>query len=150
MFIVPVRRDSHILAQAARLSASTEAAPRSPALDLAESELAYTVKLEVPGVAKEDVKVTVAGRRVTVQAASEARQASEAGNMDPAHPAKRAGGESADRIVYRERLAPSYLRSFTLPLEVEQADTQARLDNGVLTLTLPKRNARPAARVTVN
>jgi HSP20 family protein len=140
MFIVPVSRDSHVFSQAARFFASSESAPRSPALDLAESNLAYTVKLEVPGVAKEDVKVTVEGRRVTVQAKHEIKAESSESKSE----------EKSDRIVYRERSATSYSRSFTLPVEVDQAESQAKLENGVLTLTLPKRNARAAARVTVN
>lgn len=140
MFIVPVSRDSRVFSQAARFFASGEEAPRSPALDLAESNLAYTVKLEVPGVAKEDVKVIVEGRRVTVQAKHEAAD----------EPSESKDAEKSERIVYRERSATSYSRSFTLPLEVDNAESQAKLENGVLTLTLPKRNARAAARVTVN
>ena len=141
MFIVPVSRDSRALSNAARYFAGSETVPRSPALDLAESNLAYTVQLEVPGVAKEDVKVTVEGRRVTVQARHAAGE-------EPTD--KKAAEQVADRIVYRERLATSYSRSFTLPLEVDQDQSQAKLENGVLSLTLPKRNARIAAQVKVN
>jgi len=144
MFIVPVSRESR---QLSRLfdetfdrvfgsPISAETAPRSPALDVAESDRAYTVNLEVPGVAKEDVKVSVEGRRVTVSAKT---QTSEERKDD-----------SGDRIVYRERSATSYSRSFTLPVEVEQAESQAKLEHGVLTLTLPKRNARAAAQLTIN
>ena len=140
MFIVPVSRDNRVFSQAARLFAASENAARSPALDVAESNLAYTVKLEVPGVAKEDVKVTVEGRRVSVEARHEVNE--------EASPEK--SQDSGDRIVYRERFATSYSRSFTLPVEVEQAESQARLENGVLTLTLPKRNARVPVQVAVN
>lgn len=133
MFIVPVSRDTRSMA---RFFGGSETAPRSPALDVAESDLAYTVQLEMPGVAKQDVKVNVEGRRVTVQAKHEVSE-------DKSNP-------TTDRIVYRERFATSYSRSFTLPVEVEQADAGAKLENGVLTLSLPKRNARAAAQVTVN
>ncbi len=132
MVLVPFARESSI----ARFFNTGTEAHRSPALDLAESDLAYTVQLEMPGVAKEDVKVTVEGRRVTVQAKHEV--------------AEEKSDAASDRIVYRERFATSYSRSFALPLEVEQAAAGARLENGVLTLTLPKRNVRAAAQVTVN
>jgi len=92
------------------------------------------VKLEMPGVAKEDVKVAIEGRQITVQAQSERTEERKEG----------------DRIVYRERSASSYARSFTLPVEVDQAESGAKLENGVLTLTLPKRGARSAAQITVN
>lgn len=145
MFIVPVSRDSRAFAHAARFFASSETAPRSPALDVAESNLAYTVQLEVPGVAKEDVKVTVEGRRVTVQAKHEVDEERSEKKLD-----EKKSRENTDRIVYRERFATSYSRSFTLPVEVDQAESQAKLENGVLTLTLPKRNARVPVQVAVN
>jgi HSP20 family protein len=141
MFIVPVSRESR---QLSRLfddtldrffGATAEgAAARSPALDVAEHERGYTVKLDVPGVAKEDIKVQVDGRQVTVQAQSQ-------------NSSEKKDGE---RIVYRERAVASFARSFTLPQEVEQSESGAKLDNGVLTLTLAKRNVRGTSQITVN
>jgi HSP20 family protein len=143
MFIVPMSRESR---QLARLFDDTFdrffSAPnggdgvgaRSPALDVAETERSYTVKLDLPGVAKEDVKVSIEGRQITVQA--QTRRDDE-----------RKDGE---RVVYRERSVQSCARSFTLPQEVDQAEAGAKLDNGVLTLTLPKRSARSTAQITVN
>ncbi|WP_088286705.1 Hsp20/alpha crystallin family protein [Ideonella sp. A 288] len=107
---------------------------RSPALDVAESERAYTVKLEMPGVTKDDVKIAVDGRRVTVEAAS----------------TQDAEKKEGDRVVYRERSVASYARSFTLPAEVDQAESTARMEHGVLTLTLAKRGTGKATRITVS
>lgn len=148
MFLVPVNRETRQLSRlfddtfdrffglpATATGTSAEAAaPRSPALDVSESERGYTVKLDMPGVAKEDVKVSIEGRQVTVQALTERSD-------------ERKEGE---RVVYRERAATLYARSFTLPMEVDQTEAGARLDHGVLTLTLPKRGARTAAQITVN
>jgi HSP20 family protein len=143
MFLVPMSRDSR---QLSRLFDDTfdrffgpapaveGVAARSPSLDVAETAREYTVKLDMPGVAKEDVKVSIEGRQVTVQAQSQRSDEKKEG----------------ERIVYRERSVSSYARSFTLPVEVDQAEASARLDQGVLTLTLPKRGARTAAQLTVN
>lgn len=143
MFLVPVNRDSR---QLSRLfddtfdrffgsSAATESPTlRSPALDVAETERAYTVKLDMPGVAKEDVKVSVEGRQVTVQA----------------HNQRIDEKKEGERVVYRERAVSSYARTFTLPVEVDQAEALAKLEHGVLLLTLPKRGARSAAQISVN
>ena len=143
MFLVPVNRDSR---QLSRLfddtfdrffgaPAATESPSlRSPALDVAETEGAYCVKLDMPGVAKEDVKVSVEGRQVTVQA----------------HVQRSEEQKEGERVVYRERAASSYARTLTLPVEVDQAEAQAKLEHGVLVLTLPKRGARSAAQISVN
>ena len=142
MYIVPYTRDARSLSrlfddtlQQFFTPASSEGvSARNPALDVAESDRAYTVKLEMPGVSKEDVKVSIEGRQVSVQAHSQKTD-------------ERTEGE---RVVYRERAVSSYARSFTLAAEVDQAESVAKLENGVLTLTLPKRGARTAAQLTVN
>ncbi len=143
MFLVPVTRESRQLSRLfddtferffGPVTTPENGVARSPALDVAESESGYTVKLEMPGVAKEDVKVAIEGRQVSVQAQSQ-------------HTEERKEG---DRVVYRERSATSYARSFSLPVEVDQAETAAKLENGVLTLSLPKRGARAASQITVN
>jgi HSP20 family protein len=114
-------------------AAAENDATRSPALDVAESDLAYTVKLDMPGVAKEDVKVSIDGRRVTVEANSRKEEVKNDG----------------DRIVYRERSVSNYARTIKLSAEVEQSASAAKLENGVLTLTLSKRSPT-AAQISVN
>lgn len=143
MFLVPLSRDSRPLARLfddafehfvnTGTGVDTGLA-RCPALDVAESDLAYTVKLDMPGVARDDVTVTVEGRQVSVQA----------------HGEKAEEKKEGDRVVYRERSATRYSRSFTLPSEVDPSTTQARLEQGVLTLTLPKRGTRAAAQIAVS
>lgn len=148
MFLVPLTRTSELARNFDRLfddsfdrffSASNgNDSTRSPALDVTESDRGYTVHMDLPGVAKEDVQVSIDGRRITVQA--QARRSDE----------KREDKKDGDRVVYRERSVASFARTFTLPLEVDQAESSAKLDNGVLTLTLPKRGARTASQIAVN
>ena len=150
MFLVPVSRYANQdTRQLSRLfddtlerffgpvTSNESVASRSPALDVAETERAYTVKLEVPGVTKEDVKVSVEGRQVTVQASTQRSEEKKDANDN-------------GRVVYRERATTSYARTFTLPVEVDQSEAGAKLEHGVLTLTLPKRGARSAAQIAVN
>lgn len=122
---------AHVFAPRAQ---SAESAARSPALDVSETDSTYTVTVDLPGVSKEDVKVSVDGRVVTLEAQAQPAQETKEG----------------ERVVYRERSAVSYSRSVTLPVEVDEAASQAKLDNGVLTLTLAKKVAPGAARIAVN
>ena len=94
----------------------------------------FVTPLDLPGVARDDVKVSVDGRQVTLEAQAKSTQEKKDG----------------ERTVYRERSEVSYSRSFTLPVEVDEAASQAKLDNGVLTLTLAKKVAPGASRITVN
>jgi HSP20 family protein len=144
MFLVPLTRHSTDLARSFdRLfdeslfgvpSRADAPATRSPALDVAETERTYTVRLDLPGVAKEDVKIAIEGRRVTVEASTV--QSSEK--------------KDGERVLYAERSVASFARSFTLPVEVDQAESSARMEHGVLTLQLAKRGAVRATQLTVN
>ena len=145
MFLVPLTRPSSDLArQFDRLfdegfdrffnAPMATGDTRSPALDVTETDRAYTVRLDLPSVAKQDVQVTIDGRRVSVQATSRRDEAKKEG----------------DRVIHRERSQASFMRSFTLPAEVDQAESTARLEDGVLTLTLNKRGARTASQLAVN
>lgn len=157
MFIVPVSRRAavrarhfdrlfddafgHVFARPAADSVPV----RRPAIDVAESDSAYVVTLDVPGVAREDVKVSIDGRAVSIVA--EARAEAPAADAPAGAPAETPS--AGERVILRERATASFARSFTLPAEIDQASSQAKLDNGVLTLTLAKRS--PATtQLTVN
>jgi len=107
---------------------------RSPALDIAESDQAYTVTLDLPGVAKGDVEVSIDGRRVSIAART----------------AKTTERKDGDRVLYSERAESSFARSFMLPVELDPERSSARLDNGVLKLELGKLKAASTARIAVN
>ncbi len=147
MFLVPMTRRSAPLSRGfdrlldegferffAPVAQAADDTPRSPALDVRESEQGYTVTLDMPGVAKEDVKVSIDGRVVDIEA--QAR--------------KQEDVKDGDRIVYRERSISSYARRFKVASDIDQAESGAKLENGVLTLSLRKRGAPSAAQITVN
>ncbi|ALK97829.1 hypothetical protein AB595_16360 [Massilia sp. WF1] len=118
------------MAQAGRWADEGLAMPR---LDVSENDKAFEVKAELPGVKKDDVKVSIDGQRVTIE--GECQEANE----------QREG----EQVVYSERSTRRYQRSFTLPAEVDDAGAQARLEDGILMLTLPKRQGGAAKRLTI-
>ena len=96
-------------------------------VDVGEDDKAYRITAEIPGVKKDDIKISVVDNQVSISA--EVKTQSER--------------KEGERVVHSERYYGAVSRSFTLPQAVDQEGTQARYENGVLTLTLPKRdNAR--------
>ncbi|MCK9685944.1 Hsp20/alpha crystallin family protein [Scleromatobacter humisilvae] len=158
MFIVPVSRRAAVRArhfdrlfdtavdQLFAQPVADTAPVRRPAIDVTESDRGYVVTLDVPGVTREDVKVSIDGRRVSIVA--EAR-AAEAPAADATAAEATETPKPTDRVILRERAFASYARSFTLQSEIDQASSQAKLDNGVLTLTLVKRDP-VATQISVN
>lgn len=109
-------------------------APRVPALDVSESDTNYTLAFDLPGLSKDQLKVTVQGRRVSIEA-----------NAAAANEAK-----EGERVIYRERSSAHYARTVSLPAEVDQSTSSAKFENGVLTLTLAKRVPTGATQISIN
>ena len=108
--------------------------PAQIKVDVKESAEAYTVQAEIPGVPKEDIQVAVDGNVVTLRAEI-----------------KQQDSKTQDEKVLRsERYYGAVSRSFQLAMDVDQAQAKAKYDNGVLTLTLPKKLATSGAqRLTI-
>ncbi|OGA59097.1 MAG: heat-shock protein Hsp20 [Burkholderiales bacterium RIFCSPHIGHO2_01_FULL_64_960] len=102
-------------------------------VDVKETEDGYTVLAEVPGVAKEDIHVSLEGNVVSLRA--EVRQ----------HDEKREG----EKVLRSERYYGAVARSFQLPADVDAAQAKAKYDNGVLTLNLPKKVNKAAQRLNI-
>jgi len=94
-------------------------------VDVAERNGAYKVTAELPGVKKDDIHVSIDGSQVTLEA--EVKQEKEAA--------------PEERLLHTERLFGKVTRSFTLPQDIDEAKVEARLRDGVLELTLPKKAA---------
>jgi HSP20 family protein len=141
-----LRGFDHAIARLFGDAPSPRAAVRTPALDVSESDTHYTVQIEMPGIDKASVDVAIEGRNVSVKAATEH-------SAEPKADAEANGktdGVAADRVVYRERASTAIARSFTLPLELDESQSSAKLDNGVLTLTLAKKREAQRSKITVN
>lgn len=107
--------------------------PSKIKVDVKENEAAYTVHAEVPGVAKQDIQISIDGNVVSLRA--EVSQQDEQ-TLD-------------DKLLRSERFYGAVERSFQLPQEIDAAQAKARYDNGVLTLTLPKKQGAQTRRLTI-
>ena len=102
-------------------------------VDVAEKNGGYTVTAELAGVKKEDIQVTIDGAQVTL--AAEVKREKEA--TDEA------------RVLHTERLFGRVTRSFTLPQEVDEGRVEAKFRDGVLELTLPKKQAAARKQISI-
>ncbi len=94
----------------------------SPRVDISEDEHNVYIQAELPGVNKEDVKVTISEDRVlTIRGEKKQERKVEERNF-----------------LRVERTFGSFSRSFMLPENVKVDDIDAKFENGVLTITIPK------------
>ncbi|MCU0773211.1 MAG: Hsp20/alpha crystallin family protein [Ideonella sp.] len=112
-----------------------DVAAETPAikLDVNETDQAYSVKADIPGVRKEDIHVTVEGRQVSISA--EVRKEND---------------EKKDgRVIRSERSYGYASRAFVLDHEVEADKVTAKYQDGVLALELPKRTGSRAGKIQI-
>ena len=102
-------------------------------VDVAESDTAYTLRAELPGVTKDDIKISVDGDQVSISAETVTQKEVKTG----------------ERVLRTERYAGKYYRAFTLAAAIDEDATSARYVDGVLELTLPKKPAAAAKRITI-
>lgn len=107
--------------------------PTQIKVDVKESDQGYSVQAEIPGVAKDDIHVSIDGNVVTLGAE-----------------VKQSDTQTSDEKVLRsERYFGSVSRSFQLPADIDQDTAKAKYDNGVLTLTLPKKKSGASQRLAI-
>jgi HSP20 family protein len=105
----------------------------APAFEVKETTDAFVVKADLPGVAEADLDIAVHNNVLTV---SGSRQAEE-----------RKEGES---YALYERQFGSFSRSFQLPDQADGERIEAKLDRGVLTLTIAKKTQAKPRKISVN
>ena len=103
------------------------------AVDVAENEKEFKVKANLPGVQKENVKVTMKDNQLMIEAHHEAKkEESEHGT-----------------IIRAERFTGNYQRIINLPDNCQSDAIKATLENGVLQLIIPKKEPSPKKEIII-
>jgi len=102
-------------------------------MDVKENEKTYTVHAEIPGVKKDEIHVTIDGNQVAISA--EVKNEKEV--------------KTGEKTLRSERYYGKVSRAFTLAQDVDENGAQAKYNDGVLELTLPKKVTAASRRITI-
>ncbi|MCW8129872.1 MAG: Hsp20/alpha crystallin family protein [Planctomycetota bacterium] len=102
-----------------------------PALNIWEQDQTYVVEAELPGLKLEEIEISVAGNELSLKGERKA--------------------EAKEGLTYhrRERGAGAFSRVVRFPVDLDAERAEARLENGVLTLSLPKHQASQPRRIQI-
>jgi HSP20 family protein len=114
------------------MSEPRTARPWSPPVDIFETEDALVLKADLPDVNPEDIEVQVENQTLTIRGQRKFEQQADKGGFH--------------RI---ERSYGTFVRTFTVPTTVDTEKVQADYKNGVLTITLPKKEAAKPRQVKI-
>jgi len=102
----------------------------TPLADVEETAESYRVEIELPGTHREDIDIEVAGRRLTVRGERKER-------------------ERVGILRKRERTVGRFHYEVTLPGDVDEDAVEAHLDQGVLSVVLPKPERERPRRIAI-
>jgi HSP20 family protein len=108
--------------------------PERIRMDVSETDQAYLVKADMPGVSKDDIKIEIDGNRISISA--EVKEEKEE--------------KDNGKVVRSERYYGQQYRSFTLPQDVDDEKAEAKYQDGVLRLSLPKKPGSGGKKLAVH
>ncbi len=103
-----------------------------PAVDIHETEDNYVVKADLPGMKKEDIQIDLKDSTLTIRGEKKFEEK-----------------VSKDNYIRTERAYGTFVRSFTLPNNVDAEKIKASYKDGVLELTLPKKEEAKPKQIKV-
>ena len=106
-------------------------------IDVTENDTSYMLWAELPGVKKEDVTVQISGNELTLSAEIKQERA-----VDQ--------GQGKETLLYNERSFGKLARRLHFAAEIDDAKAAAEFRDGVLMLTLPKKEAAQVKRLTIH
>lgn len=110
-----------------------EGVPAEIRIDVTENDKDYAVRAEIPGAKKEDIRVQVDGNFVSISAEVKTEKEEKSGS----------------RVLVKETTYGSVSRGFSLAHEIDAKAVVAKLEDGVLKLTLPKREGSGTRSIAI-
>ena len=103
-----------------------------PYIDLEDKGDSFILTAEAPGFKKDEIDINICGNSVEISGCKEMKTDEE--NKD---------------YVRKERMSESFYRTMTLPEEIKYEEVSADLKDGVLEITLPKKNPKPRKKIAI-
>ncbi|WMW24192.1 Hsp20/alpha crystallin family protein [Methanolobus sediminis] len=104
----------------------------SPLIDIKEDDKNIIVTTDLPGVSKEDIDIDIKNDRVWIKANTH-----------------KESKEEKEGYLMRERTYSRFARAFNLPSMIKEDEASAKLENGVLTITMPKAEIEEKHRIMI-
>ncbi|RME57253.1 MAG: Hsp20/alpha crystallin family protein [Candidatus Dadabacteria bacterium] len=104
------------------------------AIDVIEYPDKYEVLMNLPGIKKENISLSIEGNTLTIEAKEEAKKVEKEGEL---------------RYIYKERWSGSLQRSVTLPNASSTENIEAQLTDGVLHIVVPKQEEKKSKKISI-
>ena len=117
-------------------SFSLKKALNLPKTDVKEDEKSYTLEMDLPGKTEKDVNVELNNNVLTISSANEDKKEEKSAKKE-------------NKWIIRERSWSKFSRSFTLPEDVDSEKLAATVKNGILTVTMPRKESTSPKKIAI-
>lgn len=104
-----------------------------PKVDVTETKDAYVLDMELPGRTEKDVSVDLSNKVLTISSVKEEKKES----------------KENPQYLIRERHCSEFQRRFTLPDDINDEEVNASFKNGILTVTVPRKEVKAARKIAI-
>jgi HSP20 family protein len=132
--LTPLRTIDELFRELAPRGAGREVQEPTMAVEVTENDQAYTVRAEIPGAKKEDIKVDLRGNRVSISAEIK----------------REAQQKEGDRVLRSELFYGQVQRTLVLDQEIDESKAEAKYNDGMLELILPKKASGGGSKLQVH
>ncbi|TFG04755.1 MAG: Hsp20/alpha crystallin family protein [Promethearchaeota archaeon] len=103
-----------------------------PRLDIKEEDGKYLLSAEVPGFSKDDINIEIKDNILTISSDHDEEKS-----------------EEKEGYIYKERSTRSFCRSLQIPEGITPEEISAKLEEGILHITIPKKEPEPPKKVEI-
>ena len=111
----------------------------APKVDVQATKESYELEMELPGLTEKDVTIDLKDREITIASVDDAKEEK-----------KEAKEEVKATYLVKERVATHFSRSFTLPDDIDPEGVNDKFQNGLLTITIPRKAENKARRIAIS
>lgn len=119
----------------------------SPKADVIAKKDSYTLEMDLPGKSEKDISIELDRNVLTISSVKEESTQTESKTEDAD---KSETPKEAAKYLLRERSICSFTRSFTLPEDVDGEKISAKVNNGILSVTMPRKPLSSPKRISIS
>lgn len=108
----------------------------TPRVDVRETNEAYVMEVDLPGLTENDVDISMKDRLLSISSVQDTKK-------------EETKTEDGTEYLIRERRSTSFARRFTMPQDIDTEKIEATFKNGVLTINVPRRPETQPRQITI-
>lgn len=120
-----------------------------PKVDVSQTKKSYIIEMDLPGRTENDVNLELDNNVLTISSAKEEVNVKDSADSQDEKSNEEKAEDEKTRWILKERRSTNFSRRFTLPDDVDSENVSAAFKNGVLTVTVPRKELAAPKKIAI-